>query len=433
VAGLDSIVAITITTETAQVTQAGFGTPLVLSAHTKNTDRIRRYTDLAGLVADGFVATNPEYLAIAAIFAQNPRPTSVALGRRALQPTMKATLTPTASNSATYVVTIDGVAYSFTADSSATAAEVVAGLTALVNADGACAVTASGSTTLVLTADAPGVAFRLAVNSTDLLSIAVDNVDPGVATDLAAIALVDNDWYALVSLFKSALEVAAIAAWAESNDKIFIVALQDTGVIGSGTADIASTLKTSAYARTAPLYHPANGTFADAALAGKCLPFDPGSETWAFKTLAGVAAVALTATQQANLKTKRVTAYVTIGGVNITVDGKVSANEYIDVIRFRDWLKARMQERIFTLLANAKKIPFSDAGAALLEAEVRAQLREGVDVGGLDGNPAPTTSVPRIADVSTINRAARHLPGVAFTGKLAGAVHDLAIAGTITA
>lgn len=75
------------------------------------------------------------------------------------------TITPTAVNDATYFVAINGKGFSFTADGSATAAEIVTGLTALINADTDLPVTASGSSTLILTADTAGVPFLVSLGA----------------------------------------------------------------------------------------------------------------------------------------------------------------------------------------------------------------------------------------------------------------------------
>lgn len=80
-ADISEIVNITITRETAAVTRAGFGTLLVVGAHTENADRIRFYTDLDGLTDDGFSSSDEIYKAVEAAFAQSPRPERVAVGR----------------------------------------------------------------------------------------------------------------------------------------------------------------------------------------------------------------------------------------------------------------------------------------------------------------------------------------------------------------
>jgi len=260
-----------------------------------------------------------------------------------------------------------------------------------------------------------------------------DHDDPGVADDLDAIKLVDNTWYGIVNPWNSQLMALEISAWAEANVKLFIAATQDTAcatVAEASADDVMHTAKASAYFRSAYFYHPSNGAFIDAALAGNVLPLDPGSETWAFKTLAGVEVVHLTETQRKNILDKNGNLYENIAGVNITEFGKVSGGEWIDVIRFRDWLVARMGERVFGSLVANSKIPYTDAGIALIAADVRATLTDGKAVGGLDSFDI---FVGKAKDANPLDRAARVLKLVNFTGRLAGAIHIVNIRGTVTA
>ena len=83
------------------------------------------------------------------------------------------TLTPTVVNASaeqTDTVTINGTAFEFTSDATPTATEIVTGLKALVNASDE-PVTATGTTTLILTADTAGVAFTVSA-STNLADVA---------------------------------------------------------------------------------------------------------------------------------------------------------------------------------------------------------------------------------------------------------------------
>jgi hypothetical protein len=67
------------------------------------------------------------------------------------------TLTPTAVNSTEYFVNVNGRLYSYVSDSTATAAEIVTGFkTAMTNDPD---VTATGTSTLILTAKVAGAAF----------------------------------------------------------------------------------------------------------------------------------------------------------------------------------------------------------------------------------------------------------------------------------
>ena len=435
---LSDIVTVNILLQAAQVLQQGFGVPLILGATSRFTDRIRFYSDLAGMTADGFLTTDPEYLAATKMLSQSPRVKQFAIGRRASLPTQRWTITPVAQNNAVYKVQIGTQTASFTADGTATVDEINQGLVAAITALGIAGLTAAlvgvagSSTAFTIAATTPGAWFEVQVLDVSLLSLVQDSADPGLAADLAAIIAVDNTWYGLTSVFAGKAEVEAIAAWAEANGKLFVQQVQDSDCLTSSTTDVMSALKTSAYARTAPIYHPDNGAFADAAWLGRMLPLDPGSADWAFKSLSGVAAVALTTSQVNNLKAKYGNYYVTVAGVDITLDGKVSADEWIDVILARDWLTARIQEREFALLTSSNKVPYTDEGIALVEKEVRAQLQEGIDNDVIAASPAPTVTVPRAADVSAADKTNRVLNNVVFTATLAGAIHQLTISGTVS-
>lgn len=442
---LSDIAEVIITTLTGGITRAGFGMPLILSHKATWVERVRFYTNATAVGTD-FATTTPEYKDATAIFSQNPRPERIAIGRASLAPTQRYDIKVVSLlNSTKYSFVLNAVQIDFTSDPSATNDEVIAGLQAAAAATATAAgFTASvqgamGSTFLRILGNAAGNWVATELLNLNHLSIEQNHADPGVATDLDAIVLEDNSWYCLLTNYNSKAYVAAVAAWVEAHEKLYIVASLDSEIATvafSGATDIAKTLNTSAYFRTGLIYHQSSGGFADAAWAGVCLPFDPGSETWKFKTLAGVAATTLTGTWQANIIAKKCNYYYNISGRNITAEGKVSGDEWIDVIRFRDWLKVRIQERLFILLANAKKIPYTDPGIALVESEVRAQLKEGEDAGGLvPGNLLSGdayVTVPKAASVNPADKAARVLRNVNFLHQLAGAIHGIKVNGTIT-
>lgn len=440
---LDSIVNVTISTASQAVTQAGFGVPLIAGYHTHFAERVRFYTSLAGMTGDGFVSTDPFYKAASALLAQTPAPPRWAVGRCALAPTQVLNLTPAAVHLADYGVTIlsdTEVAerFNFTADGSSTVQEIVEGLVADIGSNVTNVTPTEDNTKVILTGSA-GKWFGVEVdddtgnaNGMGQWTIKDVSTDPGIATDLDAIALENNEWYGLILAHRSEAAALAAAAWVESNKKVMVVATQDSDAKSSSSTDLLSDLETAAYARTAGMYHHKPHEFPDAAWIGNLFPFDPGSETWKFKTLAGISASTLTETEKTNIRGKHANWYEQIGGVNITQEGWTAAGEFIDTTRFVDWLQARLQERIYGILVNSRKVPYTDGGVALIEAAVRAQLREGINAGGLAADPEPSVSVPRVADVSTNDRAARLLPDVQFTATLAGAIHSLEITGTVS-
>lgn len=432
---ISTIVDVQVTAQTAGVTQQGFGTPLILSPNATFPERVRFYSDLAGMVTDGFSSTGPEYLAASAMFAQNPRPTQIAIGRCANKPTQRWAVTPTAVNSFTYKMKAGATSVSFTADSSATVSEINIGLKAAIDAL-SLAVTVSDQTTFMrIVENVAGASHSFQIDGTpgsENLSLVQDHVDPGVAADLDAIALEDNTWYAICSLYNSAAMVTAISTWANANGKLYVASSQDSDILGAGSSDIASTQKAATRAKTAVLYHPDNFAWFDAALLGRCLPTTPGSETWMFKQLNGPAATRFTSTQLTHLQTKYCGWYTTVAGVNITHEGKTASGSYIDIQRGIDWTIARFGEAVVQLLVLVDKLGYTKKGISKVCAALRGVQKEGVDNGLFSDDPAPTVTPPDLASISLTDKANRLLPNVKADQVLAGAIHKVLVRATVS-
>jgi hypothetical protein len=440
---IDTIVSVTITKETATVTRVGFGTPAILTYHTTFPEAARVYSSLDEMVTDGFAATSREYLMAQAIFSQNPRPERIVVGRRSSAPTRTIKLTPKANPLAStpYDIQINGENYAYTTDADPTVAEITAGMTTAVDG-GTQNVNATDNTTDldINASDTPGGATPTAavpftiVFDADLWDFDDATADPGIAADLSAMRLANDDWYGLATDCHGAAEIAALAAAIEAVPKIYAAATQDSDVLGSGSADIASTLQASNYDRTFVCYHPEASTeYFGASWLGEELPRDPGSSTWKFKTLAGVPTYELTTTEQSNLEGKNGNHYQEVAGVAITSEGKMAGGEWVDVTVFLDWLTARIKEAAFAAFAANPKIPYTDLGIQTLGATTEDVLREGAKRGGIDPDGATpiTVTLPRAADVSAADKSARQLT-YTFACTLAGAVHKATINGRVT-
>lgn len=440
-APLSNHVTITITQDSVGIARAGFGVPLILSATAAFAERSREYSSLAEVAVDFATTTSAEYLAAQALFSQARRPTKIRIGRSALKPTQVYTIVPAVANSTVYKINVKGKGVtatqaSYTSDGSATLADIVAGLTTALNAVVGKNYTAvdTASTSIVVTGTAAGDWFSLElVDVTQFTSIGQTHADPGVATDLAAIALENNDWYSLITLYNSNAYVIAAAGWVESNKKIYLAEVSENQAITTsvGNSDTLDDLHTALRVRTMGCYHPDPAAMFAAAWAGRVLPLDPGAVTWKFKTLSGPAAVTLTSTQRANLVARKANSYETVAGVNITFEGTASDGEFFDVVRNDDWLEDDMSKGVFGVLAANDIVPFTDEGVALIEAEVRASLERAETRGVLAAGW--TVTVPAVADVDSDDKAARLLPDVKFDGTRAGAIHKVSpISGVVS-
>lgn len=439
-ASLSDIANITVSTQTAAVKQAGFGLPLICDYHTRFAERVRIYSDLDAMVDDGFATTDAAYMAAAAAFAQEPQLSQVAIGRRALAPTIRVDLYPTAVNSKAYSVDVtlpDGTVetVTYTSDASATVAEITAGLASAI--DALTGVAASDQTTFIrVTASSASDYFAVTVDDKSLLRAQQTHADPGIATDLAAIKLENDSWYGLTLTTQGAAEIAAAATWVESNNKLMFQASQDGDIIVAGSGDIASTVKTAAQNRTTIIFCSDPTKHAGAGMMGVGFPLDPGSVTWANRTLASVPVESLTATNITQMVAKNCNYFTDYGatGVSLIRNGKVASGEWIDFIRDRDWYENLLQTEVLSVMVNNDKVPFTDRGIAMIEAAVRSATERAIASGFL-AEGTDSYIVPKASDVSSVDRANRTLGStpIKVSARVAGAIHVAVIRATITA
>jgi len=224
--------------------------------------------------------------------------------------------------------------------------------------------------------------------------------------------------------------VDAVAAWTESAGKLFVGCVADARELGaSGT--IGAGLVSAAYDRTALLCHSKPWQYAGVAwMAANLFDPDQGQRSWAFTTLAGIDVDTLSPTQRGYLDGDKTNFYVTIAGRNAVLStstttpggGFVASGEWIDIIHGTDWLAQRIQEDVATLIMNAGKLPYTQAGIDQVVATVLKRMRQGEAIGFL----APSSSTvigPAIADVLSADKQARTLNGVEASAEYAGALH----------
>lgn len=436
-ASLSDIANITVSTLTAAVKQDGFGLPLIADYHTRFSERVRLYSDLDGMVDDGFAVTDAAYLAASAAFAQDPQLNQVAIGRRALAPTLSFNVYPTAVNSKAYALEIirpNGVvaSISVTSDSSATVAEIVAALQTPIDAL-ADVVAVDNTTHVTITASVAGSWFSVKVADKALLRLDAAGTDPGIATDLAAIKLENDSWYGLTLTSQGGAEIEAAATWAEANKKLMIQATADGDVIVSGSSDIASTLKAANLSRTALIFASDPSEHAGAAFLGSTFPIDPGGLTFKFRQLASVTTEQLTSSHIAQLKAKNCNYFADYGGSSLTAEGKMASGEWIDIIRDRDWYESDLQAEVVQVMLNNDKVPMTDGGIAMLEAAVRRSTRKAI-LNGFLAEGTDSYIVPKAADISPVDRGNRTLGSspIKVSARVAGAIHLAEIRATIT-
>lgn len=443
-APLSDIVVVNILAQVGGLTQQGFGTPGILGYTPTWVERVRYYDQLSGVATD-LGSTSPEYKCAQAIFAQTPRPERIAILRGSSKPTQRYKLSiSSVVASKDYTVRLNGTDYTINSGIGATNDSIATAINGAISA----ACTTAGFTSSVIgvvgsqqvqvLGNAAGNWCSFGIpnaGSLPYLKVMQDHSDPGIGADLDAILLEDTQWYALLTMYNSTACVQAAATWVQANERLFLAESQDSEVptiaVGPAT-DVAKVLSVAGQERAPLIYHPIGQEFAAAAWAGRVLPLTPGSETWKFKTLSGVSAQSYTTTQITNIRNKRANFYYSIAGRSITSEGTTPSTSlpFIDIVRFRDWLRVRLQENLFLLLANADKVSFDDVGITKVLGVIRGVLEEARSNGAI--TPDFTVTVPKAASVNPVDKANRELKNVTFSVTYTGAIHKVVINGVIT-
>ncbi len=248
-------------------------------------------------------------------------------------------------------------------------------------------------------------------------------------------ALGTTGWYGIALVGDaSGSDIKLAAQWAESNEKLF-------GFSWTGSE---IPIDVTAYNRTYAMYY--NGTeaadkYGALALMAKCFGYDPGSESWDLKTLGSVSASTLTSAKIKELEKIPSMYYTKVASKNCTMNGKVGSGEWIDIIRFRDWLVSEIQSKVFNYLTANKKVPYTDDGITGVQGQIESVLKSAQNNGAIesdttDSNGTKTAgyevTVPKSADISASDKKSRKLRNVKFTAKLTGAINAAYIRGTLT-
>lgn len=449
-AKIDRIVNVQISLNTTAIKEKSFSDMLILGPHVLSVGRSMIVTDPSELLDMGMQPTDPIYAAVSAAFSQIPTVNRVFIGRmQVASQTLEVAAGPVAGQ--TYTVTLGwrdtaGVVQSdtvtYVAGSTPTPTSVATGLLAVINASDA-PVTATALAGVITVTATGGAAFSM--TSTGSLSSPVPTSSENAATALAAVRAENDDWYGIVLTSRVQATVLQVAEWAEANEKLFGTAIAAAGAIDPAvTTDLGSLLQQGQYFRTYWFYHADAAEFIESGIMAKMFTFYPGQETWANQRLAGIAYDIMSETQSVAARAKNGNTFEQFRNFAITQGGKVAAGEWIDTIRFRDWLAEQIKVNVVSVMVNAKgKIPYTDKGIQVVGNAMRTSLDLGVARGGIappemasDGSenviPSYVINLPRSSAVSFNNKANRILQDVNFTARLAGAIHTVEIKGALS-
>jgi hypothetical protein len=449
-ASLDRIASVQISLNTTAIKEQSFSDLLILGPHALSVGRTLIVTEADQLLDLGMLPTDPIYLAAQDVFSQIPTVTRLFIGRQQVN---AVPLTITAAvQGATYSAKltwrdVNGVVQtataSYVAASGNTTGQIATALSSAIAGSGAPVTPTVAASVITVTTNIAGAAFgittagnisRVAGTSTEL---------PGVA--LAAAKVENNDWYGVSITARDNASVLSAADWVEANKKLLGVSISaDNALDPAVTTDLGSLLKQGQYFRTHWWYHKgASLEWLEAAVAAKSFTYYPGGETWALKRLAGIAYDDLQEGQAQAVFAKNGNTFEQFRNFATTQNGRVAAGEWIDVIRFRDWLEEEIKINVVSAMINADgKLPYTDAGIQVIVAAMRQALDRGVTRKGIAPEevdptsdrviPSYTVSAPSASAVSFNDKANRILRDVKFTARLAGAIHVTEIKGSLS-
>lgn len=326
---LSDVVQVVITDETTAIATASFAIPLILATFTNFSDRARTYNTITDVGGD-FATTDKVFIMAEQAFGQSSvigaPPPSIVVGRRQVD---TVTYTPTVTDNTAYVVTLNGVAYTFTSGVGATATTIVTGLkTAIGSPTG---ITVGGTVTLTLTTVTLGSAWSVGA-STNL--VGANTATETYAAALLAVDAANDIWYCLTADTQVNADQLALSNLIQAMNKIYALSSADATAPTTGTTDIGYVLNAASAARTLGVYSGTAATeFPELAWVGSQLAVTPGANDWDFKQGVGVTRSILTPTQITNLRAKAWNFFRTKGGVNIFQDGNMFNGKPIDQMK----------------------------------------------------------------------------------------------------
>ncbi|ECH3816454.1 DUF3383 domain-containing protein [Salmonella enterica] len=341
-------------------------------------DLYRVYTSADDAASDGMSGDN--LLAVQAYFSQSPSPDTLVVGdfSAAYSKTMiKLTGVPVAGAPATTKATIGyvkGSEYRY-AKFNGTAWSGSAGATADIIAD-------SGAEGQFL------VDGRIVyLEGAEVVHKSSTALSSAVSSAVAAIKNQYNKFFMSMTTSRDLSIQKAIADWTESQIDKMAVFIDDYSSPTWATDSITKYNHDKNMAGSFAVSTKREKNFLDAALAGRCLVMQPGSETWALKTLNSAQADDFTETDYQKIQALNGNTFEDYGsGITVTYPGTCGDGESIEVVRFCYWQADRMQKDLATLFVNRNKIGHDMPGYEVVCNKMESSLKAGQTAGGIIEN-----------------------------------------------
>lgn len=155
-----------------------------------------------------------------------------------------------------------------------------------------------------------------------------------------------------------------------------------------------------------------------------------------FKDVVGMSPTQLRADEVNKVLELNGNVYIREARRNMITGSKVVSGEYIDIVETEHYLVDQIIQKMFTILATTKKIPYTQKGIDLFEGGLRNILdlatNQGVLATDENDNPVYKVSTPLRTEINTEYIKNRILPDVKFVAIPTGAIGKVEINGTLT-
>lgn len=302
-------------------------------------ERVKIYSSIEAVIADGFSDNTAIINAATKYFSQFPQPSELAIGVQVAPGT--ANISTMTTDSPTLVV--DSTATMYVGEGiSGTGIPVGTTILAITN-----------STTITMSANAT------ATESSGTLTLSGETA----VEAMTAIREANPDWYIGCLIGASASDIQALAAYVESASPAAIqfYTTSDPNVLTNAQGNICGLLQSSKYRRSFGQY----STYPDAVVAIMGYACGEGLTSFdlAFKAEQGVTPDNLTVSQATTLKNLNCNYYAPFNNIyNLFVNGVMADGSHFDDVLGIDTLTANIQAGITELMMSATKIPLTDAG-----------------------------------------------------------------------
>ena len=477
---LNDVVNVTVEVSPVAAVRSGFNLGLIIgnSSVISTADRIKIYTGLSAMIADGFLSSDPEYMAAQLYFSQLPKPTRVAIGcwndaAEGGETALTAVTDCRIKNTDWYVCTVCGAseadivniaayieaaepksAYFYTTDSAA----VLTGIALTVGhetgaADPSTDISAGSATTFKIAvdgdvSDSPSYqSITLTVtglNTGALIAAAMQTAIRAKSGSYAGVTVAFTGGIYVITSGITGVRSKVRVAVGTANDvaAVLKIGAANAAVDTDGVGSIMLELQGKEYRRSLGQY--STETDAVAAIIGYAMGANTGTTnsayTLAYKSEVGITAEVLTAAEVIVIKGQNGNVYINRGGTyNLFEQGIMADGTHFDEVIGLDMLVNDIQLAVLDLLTGVRKVPQTEDGVTMLVETITGPCEDAQDRGFIAPgvwNAADILSLTRgtmlsqgylilsesINSQSEADRSSRIAPPIYVAVKLAGAI-----------